>query len=158
MSRRPGLRLPRRLLRWRPAASQDADGMFVLGNAEQWLDLVAASGLTGPSRQLAANSAFVRYERGTLRLALSPGFEYLQSERSVGDLSQALAKALGQAPKIVIETGRADAETLHERADRQRGERQSAAETAFMADPTVQLLVQQHGARVVPDSIRPFEE
>lgn len=140
------------------AASQDADGMFVLGNAEQWLDLVAASGLTGPSRQLAANSAFVRYERGTLRLALSPGFEYLQSERSVGDLSQALAQALGQAPKIVIETGRADAETLHERADRQRGERQSAAETAFMADPTVQLLVQQHGARVVPDSIRPFEE
>ncbi|HCV95734.1 MAG TPA: DNA polymerase III subunit gamma/tau, partial [Stenotrophomonas sp.] len=40
----------------------------------------------------------------------------------------------------------------------QRGERQQAAETAFMADPQVQMLIQQHGARVVADSIRPFDE
>ncbi|WP_345783821.1 DNA polymerase III subunit gamma/tau C-terminal domain-containing protein [Stenotrophomonas sp. YIM B06876] len=134
------------------------DSGRALGNAEQWLDLVAASALSGPSRQLAANVAFVGYAHGVLRLALAPGFEYLRSERAVGDLEQALSASLGQTPKIVIETGAADAETLHERADRQRGERQSAAETIFMDNPEVQLLVQQHGARVVPDSIRPFEE
>ncbi|WP_433853879.1 DNA polymerase III subunit gamma/tau [Stenotrophomonas nitritireducens] len=128
-----------------------------LENAEQWLDLVAASGLSGPSRELAANAAFVGYRNGVLRLALLPGFEYLQSERSLGALAQTLAQALGSAPKIVIETGNAEAETLHERADRQRGERQNAAEAVFMADPQVQHLLAQ-GARVVPDSIRPFEE
>ncbi|HBN52651.1 MAG TPA: DNA polymerase III subunit gamma/tau, partial [Stenotrophomonas sp.] len=128
-----------------------------LETAEQWLDLIAASGLSGPSRELAANAAFVGYRNGVLRLALLPGFEYLQSERSLGALAQTLAQALGSAPKIVVETGNAQAETLHERADRQRGERQNAAEAVFMADPQVRHLLAQ-GARVVPDSIRPFEE
>jgi len=127
--------------------------------AEDWLELVADCGLTGPSRQLAANAAFVSHADGVLRLSLSPGFEYLQSERSLGELATALADALGSKPKIVIESGIAvDAETLHERSHRQRGERQNAAETAFMRDPAVQALIQQQGARVVPDSIRPYEE
>jgi len=127
--------------------------------AEDWLELVADCGLTGPSRQLAANSAFVSHADGVLRLSLSPGFEYLQSERSLGELAAALADALGSRPKIVIESGIAvDAETLHERSHRQRGERQSAAEAAFLHDPAVQALIQQQGARVVPDSIRPYQE
>ncbi|WP_426683272.1 DNA polymerase III subunit gamma/tau [Xanthomonas translucens pv. undulosa] len=131
----------------------------VLHAAEDWLELVADCGLTGPSRQLAANAAFVSHADGVLRLSLSPGFEYLQSERSLGELAAALADALGSRPKIVIESGIAvDAETLHERSHRQRGERQSAAETAFLQDPAVQALIQQQGARVVPDSIRPYQE
>jgi len=128
-----------------------------LNDAEQWLDLVAESGLSGPSRELAANSAFVSFQHGVLRLALMPGFEYLQSERALAALAQALSQALGSTPKIVIETGNVQAETLHERADRQRGEQQHAAEAVFMADPQVQQLIQQ-GARVVADSIRPFKE
>ncbi|MBN6149278.1 DNA polymerase III subunit gamma/tau [Xanthomonas sp. AmX2] len=142
-----------------PAAPAASRAPRELHAAEDWLELVAECGLTGPSRQLAANSAFVSYAQGVLRLSLSPGFEYLQSERSLGELASALATELGNRPKIVIETGIAvDAETLHERSHRQRGERQSAAETAFMSDPDVQALIQQQGARVVPDSIRPYDE
>ncbi|WP_115510459.1 MULTISPECIES: DNA polymerase III subunit gamma/tau [Xanthomonas] len=129
-----------------------------IADAEQWLDLVTRSGLNGPSRQLAANAAFIGHRDGVLRLALAPGFEYLNSERSITNLAQALAPELGNTPRIVIETGNADVETLHERASRQKGERQSAAETAFMNDPNVQQLIQQQGARVVPDSIRPYDE
>lgn len=128
-----------------------------LNDAEQWLDLIDDSGLSGPSRELAANAAFVSFQHGVLRLALLPGFEYLQSERALNALAQALSQALGSTPKILIETGNAQAETLHQRADRQRGEQQSAAEAVFMADPQVQQLLQQ-GARVVADSIRPFKE
>ncbi|MCI2263885.1 DNA polymerase III subunit gamma/tau [Xanthomonas indica] len=136
-----------------------SDTPRALHSAEDWLELVADCGLSGPSRQLAANAAFVSHAEGVLRLSLSPGFEYLQSERSLGELAAALADALGQRPKIVIESGIAvDAETLHERSHRQRGERQNAAETAFMNDPAVQALIQQQGARVVPDSIRPYDE
>jgi len=129
-----------------------------IADAEQWLDLIDRAQLTGPSRQLAANAAFVSHRDNVLRLSLAPGFEYLQSERSLADLAQAMAPTLGATPKIIIETGAAAAETLHERAHRQKGERQDAAEAAFMADPGVQRLIQQHGARVVPDSIRPYEE
>ncbi|NIK43178.1 DNA polymerase III subunit gamma/tau [Xanthomonas arboricola] len=146
-----------------PAPAQTTDPSPLLDNghiadAEQWLDLVTRSGLNGPSRQLAANAAFIGHRDGVLRLALAPGFEYLNSERSIANLAQALAPELGNTPRIVIETGNADVETLHERASRQKGERQSAAETAFMNDPNVQQLIQQQGARVVPDSIRPYDE
>ncbi|KEZ96228.1 DNA polymerase III subunit gamma/tau, partial [Xanthomonas vasicola pv. vasculorum NCPPB 895] len=146
-----------------PASSSATDASALLddgriADAEQWLELVTRSGLNGPSRQLAANAAFIGHRDGVLRLALAPGFEYLNSERSIANLAQALAPVLGNTPRIVIETGSADVETLHERANRQKGERQSAAETAFMNDPTVQLLIQQQGARLVPDSIRPYDE
>ncbi|NYH47545.1 DNA polymerase III subunit gamma/tau [Xanthomonas arboricola] len=144
-----------------PAQTTDPSPLLDNGHiddAEQWLDLVTRSGLNGPSRQLAANAAFIGHRDGVLRLALAPGFEYLNSERSIANLAQALAPELGNTPRIVIETGNADVETLHERASRQKGERQSAAETAFMNDPNVQQLIQQQGARVVPDSIRPYDE
>lgn len=132
-----------------------------LATAEDWLDLVANSGLSGPSRQLAANAAFISCRQGTLKLGLSPGFEYLRSERALAALGEMLEKALGHALKIVVETVETEhvpAETLHQRADRQRGERQQVAEAVFMDDPEVQVLIQQHGARVVSDSIRSFDE
>ncbi len=129
-----------------------------LASAEDWLELVAASSLTGPSRLLAANAAFISFQHGILKLGLSPGFEYLRSDGALSALSDVLAKVLGSAPKIVVETTQVPAETLHERSDRQRGERQQAAEAMFLADPEVQVLMQQHGARLVSDSIRPFEE
>ncbi|WP_145478449.1 DNA polymerase III subunit gamma/tau [Stenotrophomonas rhizophila] len=141
-----------------PAVAAAATGTVTLQSAETWLELVAQSQLNGPSRQLAAHAAFVGFERGVLKLAVSPGFEYLCSDRSLAALTEALSGPLGMTLRIVIEHGSAEAETLHQRSDRQRGERQQAAEAAFMADPSVQLLIQQHGARVVTDSIRPFEE
>ncbi|HEL4274842.1 TPA: DNA polymerase III subunit gamma/tau [Stenotrophomonas maltophilia] len=137
------------------------EGVSDLASAEDWLDLVANSGLSGPSRQLAANAAFISCQLGTLKLGLSPGFEYLRSERALAALGEMLEKALGQAPKIVVETVETEhvpAETLHQRADRQRSERQQVAEAVFMDDPEVQVLIQQHGARVVSDSIRSFDE
>ncbi|WP_059063233.1 DNA polymerase III subunit gamma/tau [Stenotrophomonas indicatrix] len=132
-----------------------------LACAEDWLDLIANSGLSGPSRQLAANAAFISCQHGVLKLGLSPGFEYLRSERALAALGEVLEKSLGHALKILVETVETEqvpAETLHQRADRQRGERQQAAEAIFMDDPEVQLLIQQHGARVVSDSIRSFDE
>lgn len=141
-----------------PSPAAGNAGPVALASAETWLELVAQSQLNGPSRQLAAHAAFIGFQHGVLKLAVSPGFEYLCSERSLAALTEALSGPLGMTPKIVIEHGNAEAETLHQRSDRQRGERQQAAETAFMADPSVQLLIQQHGARVVTDSIRPFDE
>ncbi|WP_448133121.1 DNA polymerase III subunit gamma/tau [Stenotrophomonas rhizophila] len=141
-----------------PAAEAGTAAPIALASPEAWLELVAQSQLNGPSRQLAAHAAFISFQHGILKLAVSPGFEYLCSDRSLAALTDALSGPLGQTPRIVIEHGDAEAETLHQRSDRQRGERQQAAEAAFMADPQVQVLIQQHGARVVTDSIRPFDE
>ena len=145
-----------------PAASPSvlAEGTRIV-DSEDWLRRVAACELKGPARELAAHSAFVDHADGELTLALPAGFEYLRTERSSGDLAAALAIGLGAAPKISFRTGQdiggSQAETLNQRRDRERDSRQDAAEQAFLNDPGVRALIEQHGARVVPDSIRPAD-
>jgi len=141
-----------------PAAAVVLAGTGQLRDGDDWLDFVSSSQLSGPARELAANSAFSAHSGGVLRLATTEGFEYLQTDRSVQQLEQALSAHLGQQPKIVFGSGQAQAETLHARHDRERGERQDAAQAAFMGNQHVRTLVEQHGARVVADSIRPYQE
>ncbi|MGS1079743.1 DNA polymerase III subunit gamma/tau [Pseudoxanthomonas beigongshangi] len=127
-------------------------------NADVWMHFAGSSELKGATRQLVENAGFVGYDSGVLQLSLDPGFDYLRSERSLRDLADAIAQRYGTAPKIVFQSAPAAAETLRQRTDRERGEQQNAAEQDFMNHPDVQRLIQQHGAKVVPDSIRPFEE
>jgi DNA polymerase-3 subunit gamma/tau len=128
-------------------------------DADRWLDLAAGSGLKGPARELAMHAGFLAYDGALLRLSLTPADEHLQSPALVKVLAEALAPALGGAPQIRFETAAATSgETLHQRSTRQRDARQGAAEAAFLADPSVQRLMSQHGATLVPDSIRPFDE
>ena len=127
-------------------------------DADRWLQLVADSELKGPAKELAAHAAFVGYDAGVLRLALSPADEMLKSTASMKTLAQALAPAFGTIPQIRFEAAATSGETLHQRSTRERDARQEAAESAFLADPGVQQLIRQHGAQVVPDSIHPYDE
>lgn len=127
-------------------------------DADTWPDLVSRCALGGPARELAAHAAFLGYEDGTLRLAISAADEHLKVPALVKRLSDALAKHLGTAPQIRFEEQKSGSETLHQRTTRERDARQVAAESAFLADPDVQRLMQRHGATLVPDSIRPVDE
>lgn len=129
-----------------------------IADADAWLALVANSGLRGPARILAEHAAFVGFDGSVLRLALPASDEHLKSSALITMVSNGLAPALGSAPQIRFESVTAQGESLRERNERARDERQSAAETAFMNDPDVQRLITQHGAKLVPDSIRPFDE
>jgi DNA polymerase-3 subunit gamma/tau len=126
---------------------------------DRWLDLVAHSGLRGPARELAAHAAFIAYEQGTMRLSLSPDDDHLRAPGLIKALTDTLSAQLGGPVQLKFETGKpAHVETLHQRAERQRDAKQSAAEEQFMAHPDVQRLMGQQGAKLVPDSIRPFED
>ena len=141
-----------------PAASMPPPAPVAL-DADGWLELVASANLSGPAKQLAAHAAFLGFDAGVLRLGLSPGDELLNSPTSTRALAQALAPALGGAPQLRFEAvAGASGETLHQRSTREREARQEAAESAFLADPGVQQLIQRHGAKLVPDSIRPHDE
>jgi DNA polymerase-3 subunit gamma/tau len=128
-----------------------------LANNEDWLALIGAVGLKGPVRELAAHAAFVGYDGGVLKLSLPDSFEHLRSDSLTRQLAQNLANSLGQTPQIRFEKVAVKTETLHARSERQRSEKQSDAELAFLADPTVNKLIEQ-GAVLVPDSIRPLKE
>ena len=104
---------------------------------------------------------FVGYGDGVLKLSLDAGFDYLRSDRSPRPncASAAGGQARRAAPRVVFDHAR-----------RRVGNAAAAQPTAsamsaraptkqnFMNNPDVQRLIQQHGARLVPDSIRPFDE
>ncbi|NDK37727.1 DNA polymerase III subunit gamma/tau [Pseudoxanthomonas gei] len=129
-----------------------------IASAEEWLQFASSSGMRGAARQLAENAGFVAASEGVLSLSLDAGFDYLRSEKSLAELEKTLAGRFGSAPRIVFDHALAESETLQQRSHRERNIRQSADEENFMSNPEVQRLIQQHGAKLVPDSIRPFDE
>jgi DNA polymerase-3 subunit gamma/tau len=138
-----------------PARAASPDALDAAG----WVDLVAGLGLRGPVRELAAHASFISWDGGVLRLSLPASDDHLKTPFLISQLARALAPALGASPQVRFdEVAAVVGETLHARTARERDERQSAAESAFLADPHVQRLMRQQGARVVPDSIRPFDE
>ena len=127
-----------------------------LNNADDWHALITQAGLKGPGLQLASHSAFIAFDDHTLRLSLPADMEHLRTDNLVRTLAQALATRLGNTPQIRFEAVKAGGDTLHQRNERQRSERQTGAEAAFLADPVVSQLLGQ-GGNVVPDSIRPLD-
>ncbi len=128
-----------------------------IADDDAWHALVSTTTLRGPARLLAEHAGFVGYANGVLSLSLPPTDDHLRGDAMVKMVAEALAPALGEVPQIKFVEA-AKAESLHQRNERARDERQAIAETIFMNDPDVQRLISQHGARVVPDSIRPFDE
>jgi DNA polymerase III subunit gamma/tau len=137
-----------------PASAASVAGIDAAG----WLDLVASLDLRGPVKELAAHAGFVAHADGVLRLSLPASDDHLKAPFLVSQLAAALAVPFGAEPQIRFEAAQAPVETLHDRNARQRDVRQSNAESAFLADPQVQRLMSQQGAKLVPDSIRPYEE
>jgi len=128
-------------------------------DAAGWVDLVAGLGLRGPVRELAAHASFIDWSGGVLRLSLPASDDHLKAPFLVSQLANALSPKLGALPQVRFdEVAAAVGETLHARTARERDQRQATAESDFLADPQVQRLMQQQGARIVPDSIRPFDE
>ncbi|GAA4862587.1 DNA polymerase III subunit gamma/tau [Luteimonas vadosa] len=137
------------------AASDHSDAPRLALDAVRWVELVAGLGLRGPVKELAAHAGFVGHSGGVLRLSLPASDDHLKAPFLVQQLAEALAGPLGAAPQLRFETVETEAaDTLHERAARERDARQDAAENAFLADPNVQRLMSQQGATVVPGSIR----
>ncbi|KRB06892.1 DNA polymerase III subunit gamma/tau [Lysobacter sp. Root690] len=136
-----------------------ATGSSAAGIADDdaWHAIVDASGLRGPARILAEHAGFIGYADGVLNLSLSPDDDHLRAPALIQRVADALATRLGSAPQIRFETVKSG-ESLHARNQRARDQRQAAAEDMFMNDPDVRRLIEDHGAKVVADSIRPFDD
>ncbi|MEI2454618.1 DNA polymerase III subunit gamma/tau [Lysobacter firmicutimachus] len=134
-----------------------AAGGAGIPDADAWHALVDASGLRGPARILAEHSGFLGYADGVLSLSLGPNDDHLRAPVLIKMVADALAQRLGVAPQIRFETA-SGGESLHARNLRARDERQASAEDMFMNDPDVRRLIDDYGAKLVPDSIRPYDE
>ncbi len=133
------------------------DGAARLSGLDDWHALLDRGAFKGPAKLLAEHAGFLGHDDGTLRLSLPESDEHLRTALAVRMLGDALAAALGAPQQVRFEVAAGVVESARERNERVRDERQTRAEADFMADPDVRRLIAQHGARVVPDSIRPFD-
>lgn len=136
----------------RTPVSVDANGL------PHWDTLIEQANLRGPLGQLAQNAALRGREGQTLILALQPMHMHLAVEPMVSQMEERVSQALGDRVKLrFVEEHGAAVETPAARAANAREAAQSAAEQSIEEDPLVQALKREFGARVVPQSIKPFE-
>lgn len=123
-----------------------------------WDTLIEQANLRGPLGQLAQNAALREREGSTLVLALQPAHMHLAVEPMVGQMEDRISQTMGERIRLrFVEQQGAATETPAARAAHARSAAQSAAEQAIEEDPLVQSLKREFGARVVPQSIKPFE-
>jgi DNA polymerase-3 subunit gamma/tau len=137
--------------------SRQAASALLVTDGEHWLELVARCGLRGPAKLLAEHAGFVAHADGVLRLSLTAEQEHLKSPGLILQLAGALGAQLGGDVRVQFDIGAARGETASERNMRARDVRQSEATHGFAADPNIQRLVQQHGAQILPESVRPLD-
>jgi DNA polymerase-3 subunit gamma/tau len=132
--------------------ARDADGL------PNWEALIERAGLRGPFGLLAQNAVLRGREGQTLVLALQPAHMSLAVEPMVSQMEERIGNALGERIRLRFEGHSQGAvpETPAARAAQARDAAQSAAELSIEGDPLVQSLKREFGARVVPQSIKPF--
>ncbi len=120
-----------------------------------WPALVARLPVTAMVREIAVRSQLVASDNDHFRLRLPT--KALADAGNVERLKTALAQHFGRPVRVTVDVGAVEGETAAARERDERSERQQRAEQAIYSDPVVQQLIENFGAEVDPNSIRPAE-
>jgi len=127
-----------------------------LPRPDEWPQLVDALQVAGLARELAAHSELLASEGDHFRLRVA--IKSYAEPAGVERLRAALTQYFGRPIRVSVEVGStAGASTAAALAEQARSERQKGAEQAILSDPFVQELIENFGAQVEPQSIRPRE-
>ncbi len=128
------------------------------GGLPDWDTLIQQAGLRGPMGQLAQNAVLRQREGNTLVLALQGSYMHMAVEPMMSQMEERISQAMGERIRLrVMQDTHATSETPAARAAGARQAAQVSAEQAIEEDPLVQALKRDFGARVLPQSIKPFE-
>ncbi|MEN8259683.1 MAG: DNA polymerase III subunit gamma/tau C-terminal domain-containing protein, partial [Pseudomonadota bacterium] len=134
------------------------DGAGYAGGPSDWLEIIKATGIGGMVRELAHNCVLHSVDEKGCVLLLDPGQQQVRSPRLEERLQSALQAYYKRPMKLVIKVEKAVGETPAVSLERQRQERQKAAEQDIERDETVLAMKEAFDARVVPGSIEPLDE
>jgi len=125
-----------------------------------WESLIERANLRGPFGLLAQNALLRERDGNTLVLALQPAHMSLAVEPMVSQMEERIGQALGERIRLrfVSIAAGVTVETPAARAAQARDTAQSEAEQSIEGDPLVQSLKREFGARVVPQSVKPFSQ
>jgi DNA polymerase-3 subunit gamma/tau len=145
-----------------PAAAKSAAPAPVSRDAEglpDWDALIERADLRGPFGLVAQNAILRERDGQTLVLALPPVHMGLAVEPMTSQMEERIGQAMGERIRLrfVSQDQAAAAATPAARAAQARGAAQAAAEQAIESDPMIEAMKREFGARVVPQSIKPFD-
>ncbi len=125
------------------------------GPIGDWSRLLSALKLTGMTRQLAHNCELTGEEGEVVALRLAPAHKHLADKGPQERLRAAVEEHLGRSVRLRIDIAEPKGQTPAQIDDQARRNKLASAAQSLDADPFVRELVDDFGARVVPDSIKP---
>jgi DNA polymerase III subunit gamma/tau len=124
-----------------------------------WGKVIPVLGLSGASKLLAANCAWLRRDDDTVYLGLDRRSESLLTRSRQQAIADALSAKFGQLLKVEISVAASagESETPIQEQARRSDEKLEAARESLEADPNVKALRDMFGAELNPDSIEPLD-
>ena len=122
-----------------------------------WPSLIKKMRLAGVTLQLANHCILAGIEDNAVHLALDPQASSFRTAQMEANLEKALQAHFGRPVKLKIQLEKPTQETPALQIQRQKEERQKAAEQEIEQDPTVLALKERLDARIVPGSIKPLD-
>ncbi|MBU3566201.1 DNA polymerase III subunit gamma/tau [Polynucleobacter sp. MWH-HuK1] len=143
-----------------PSASAPSAPAAVASSAERpdWHALMRQLPVKGLVQQLAFQTELQDWNDSVagVRATIVTPMPQLASEASVGRLADALTAHFGKPVKIVIEKGEVEGKTVAKVDAQIHQEKRMNAEQMIAADPFIQQLEKEFGAKVVGGSVKPL--
>ncbi|MCB1864139.1 MAG: DNA polymerase III subunit gamma/tau [Chromatiales bacterium] len=140
-----------------PAAVQSGPAIDDI-DPPDWAELLEQLGLGGLALEVARHCVWGGREGRRITLVIDPERVRMATPTVRGGLEQALRQRFGSEVVLQLQPAEAPLATPARRQAEQTAERQSRAEQAVAADPTVQALQQTLGARIVSGSVEVVDD
>ena len=120
-----------------------------------WPGFIAKLNFNGMAGMLAKQCEFQSFADGILELTLPAAQKHLAEKAFQEKLKLELLPHFGVNLRLNIRISDVSGKSLAAVEDRERSDRQVAAEAAILSDPFINNLKQEFGAEIVPSMIRP---
>lgn len=141
-----------------PGAPTAADSPAIATTLDfdgDWPSLVARLHAQGAVRQLLAQSELKGVQGQVFQVQVP--IRHLAEPSLVERARELLAEHFGAGVQLQVTVGQTGGQTAAARASEQQARRQAESEEAIKADPFVRTLLEEFGATILPDSIKPLD-
>ena len=141
-----------------PASATAATPVSNLADRPDWHSLMRQIPVKGMVQQLAFQTELQDWvdSAAGVRATIVTPMPQLASEASIGRLADALTAHIGKPVKILIEKGEVEGKTVAKVDAQIHQEKRMNAEQMIAADPFIQQLEKEFGAKVVGGSVKPL--
>jgi DNA polymerase-3 subunit gamma/tau len=154
---KPAGQIPTPMPESAPARDPESEPGRALPETDDWCDLLPQLGLSGMVESLARNLSLESDTGERVRFHYTPEQEALLNQDRRDRIRAAICAVRGEQTRIEFVQAAQTAETPAQRSERLKAERQAKAVTAIESDPLVQTVIEQFGARIETESIRPLD-